>query len=374
MFIELDPSVDADLSAQTESAIEFVDDLLSAHRNGHLIAVLSRRQALQFSDLGWLSLASRRTASHISKRLNDYTAAMASAARRIVILSPSVQNNFQFDGGVVRTSYRVLSSQHLTCQKFFLAEGRRDIDILTLISDEYYNYYSYPRNYVLFRPLIGGGGSCGQVLETELISPCKGYAVCDRDTTLDVPPFNKNSTGDKLHCAAKNLGLIRDDIGISEVSPFFGFGVTWGRTIENFVGPNLFGLYLSCNMRRAESKAFFQAFANFPNLDDVELSIWRMLNFKDGTRNLQGVLEFLRKNVGSVPPRILQRLEYMSDLKFPGDTLDWIISNQAANRWSRQIRQSVLKDFQYVSYLEGVASFAIPLLTLAAGDASAART
>lgn len=374
MFVEIDESIDDELFGGVEIAIKFIDELFTAHRLGNLILVLKRAQAVRYRELTELSAASRKTASQISNRLNDYAAAMGSATRRILACSPTVENSYRFDGQIVRVSYRLLALDHLACQKFLLGEGIRDIEIIGFLTNEYYSLNSYPSGYVTYRPLIGGGGSSHQVLEAEQVAPCKGFAVCDRDAVASVPPFKANSTAEKVYECTKRLGLMGDRLGLSEVSPFFGFDITWGRTIENMIGPHVFETYLIANNRKQERKPFAEAFQNFPDLSDLEIIIWRDLNLKEGTGSMTNNLEVLRKEIGSVPMAIVEKLGALSELRFPTDTLDWIRENQTGQRWTSALRASARRDLSISIYCEAIARIALPLLALAAGDASARRS
>lgn len=374
MFVEIDDSIDSDLDEGVDAAVGFMDELFTAHRLGNLILVLKRKQAVRYRELLQLSGSSRKTAGQISNRLNDYTAAMGSATRRILACSPKVENSYRFEGQSVRVFYRLLLLEHLSCQKFLLGEGIRDVDIIGFLTKEYYSLNSYPSGYVTYRPLIGGGGSCHHVLEAEQVTPCKGFVICDRDAVLSVPPFKANSTAEKVYESAKRLGLMGDRLGLSDVSPFFGFDITWGRTIENMIGPHVLDLYFSANGRMHERRKFAHAFQNFPNLSELEMTIWRDLNLKDGTGSMTLNVEALRKEIGTIPMAVVEKLGPLGELKFPPDTLDWIRENQTGQRWTSHLRVSARRDLASSIYREAIARLALPLLTIAAGDASARRS
>ncbi|WP_152524694.1 hypothetical protein [Novosphingobium lindaniclasticum] len=374
MFIEIDESIDHEIDSGCQAAIDLIDLLCTAHRMGNLILALTRPQAVRYRQLPAISDLSRRTASFISLRLNDYIAAMKAASRVIRACSPTVQNNFSFSGKTCQVSYRILSQSHILTQKFLLGEGFRDVSVLRIIASEYYATVSYPSAYVTFRPLIGGGGSCHHALQAETAIPCKGLAICDRDAVSAVPPFKHNTTAEKVAACTDEMSLMTHVLGVSENSPFFGFDVTWGRTIENMIGPNLLDTYFSAMNRPIERQKFTSAFPQFPQLDPAEIVLWRDLNLKDGTPSLHAQLQILRNEIGPITASLTGRLSAISQIALPSDTLDWIIENQVGSRFSRGVSRALRCDLGIPAYRTGVEKFALPLLTLAAGDSSARRS
>lgn len=374
MFIQIDKSVDEEVLCGHTGASEFLDDVINAHRLGNLLLVLSRAQLARYRECTTLSHTSRRMLGLLSTRLNDYKAALRSASRSVIVCSPSHENNYRVEGSIAWISYRLLDSHNLHTQKFFLAEGRRDIDLIGMLAEEYYNIVRYPRAYVTFRPLLGGGGALHHVLESETVTPARGFVVCDRDACVAVPPFGHNTTGQKALSSAQQLGLIGDSLGLSDTSPFFGFQVTWGRTIENMVGPHMLESYFVSMNRKAERATITAAFPDFPTLNPSEQLLWRYLNLKGGTPILTEQLTALREAFGSVPAPILARLGPISAAVVPADTIDWLIDNRAARRWTASLKSAIALDLANPTFRQAVEALALPLLTLAAGDGTARRS
>lgn len=374
MFYELDGSVEEEVIAGHEPAIDFLDAVITSHRMGNVVLVLSKLQTIRFRSLEKLSGISRKTLGLLSTKSNDYRAAMRSCERRVIVVSPTVEQNFRLIDNVVRVSYRLLGLEHLMTQKFFLAEGKRDIGLMDVLASEYLSSVGYPRSYVSFRPLLGGGGALPHVLESELVTPHKGLAVCDRDACGDVPPYGHNTTIKKTMESVCTLGLSDGSFGLSSTSPFFGIEPTWGRSIENLVGPNLLDAYFVARNRRDERSLFLKAFPQFPSLSLGEQIVWRFLNLKSGTTNAIGQITPFLKNITGVDRPSFDTSKGWDVLTIPADTIDWVIENQAAQRWTQALRRAVAIDLTVASFRQAVEAFALPLLTLAAGDSGARRS
>lgn len=374
MFIEIDESVDELIIGNNQPAIDFIDSILTAHRMGNVLLILNRKQVGQYQACDSLSGLSRRTIGLLSTRRNDYKAALRSASRSLLVCAPGKENNISWHGSVVRVSFRILDLHHLMTQKFFLAEGPNDVEVLGFLIDEYLTFLGYPKAYVTYRPLIGGGGTLPHVLAAEAVTPAKGMVICDRDRCDIVPPFTHNTTIQKAVQEAQRQNLIGETLGISDNSPFFGIDVTWGRTIENMVGPNVVDVFLESQGRRAERAIFTAAFDMFPVLTEADRLLWRYLNLKSGTAVLTDQLAALRKELGSVPAAVTGRLDALTKVALPKDLLLWIGENRSAQRWTSALRKAVQDDLQDQDYRHAVEAIALPMLTLAAGDSTARRS
>ena len=374
MFSEIDPSLDSKINAGSRPEIDFLDAAISAHKLGNILLVLSRAQSLAYQANINVSNTSKRMLGFLSAKSSDYRAAMRLAHRKIIVCSSEVEPSYRISAGSVRISFRMLDLHHLMTQKSLLTEGKRDVDLLELLCDEYYTAIRYPRSYVAYRPLLGGGGAISHVLQSEEAIPHKGMMVCDRDSCGPSPPFKRNSTAQKAMNAANDLGLANNKLGISEVSPFFGFELTWGRTIENLIGPNALEAFFNAGNRRAERALFVSAFPDFPALDTAELTLWRYINLKTGTPVLTEQLNMLKNSMGAVPAGIAARLRQISAVSIPADAIDWFVANQAAQRWTTALRAGIQSDLSISEFRTAIEIIAIPLRTLAAGDKSARRS
>jgi len=199
--------------------------------------------------------------------------------------------------------------------------------------------------------------------------------LCDRDQAEPVPPFSVGTTGESAHTRAIALALLSGPLGWSDVSPMFGMAVTWGRTLENYVGPNLLDYYFSQSSSKAERKLLTDAFPTFPNLSSEEWAFWRMINLKDGTKEpaFAKVLAEYKTQFGAPPKPLLPFLKNYGAAKIPGDTIGWVVKNAAGSVHSRKIIQAIGRDMRHSAYLDGVRDLATLLREVAAGDRRAAH-
>lgn len=206
-------------------------------------------------------------------------------------------------------------------------------------------------------------------MENEDIHPRKGLVICDRDTCAGVPPFAVGTTGERAFQRSRSLGLLNARLGWSDISPLFGFLSTWGRTLENYVGPHVTNLFFSEN-RRPELTTFTNAFPHFPRLTNYEWDIWRMVNLKDGTRTWTPVAQWLRSVHGTPPAETLPRLRHYSQIRLPGDVIQWVIENAAGTQHSRRLQAAIKSDLTNGPYNDAIREVAVLLREVAAGDRS----
>jgi len=373
MFYEIDNSLDPFLATPTADFIDKLDIIFTAHRLGNIILVPSRAQIRTLATIG-ISNLSRKTVDYISFRINDYRAACAAASRVISVCDDSVTTNYIIGSNKSLVSYNYLSIFHLITQKFFLAEAHRDINFALMLSDAYLDELSYPTSYISVRPLQGGGGALCHALGMEQISPCKGVVFCDRDTVSEPPPLKKNSTSDLAQQAAKALNLIDDTIGISPLTPFFASMLTWGYSLENYIGPNSLDAYFSSMNRLNERTAISNAFPTFPILNEADWFFWRHLNFKSGTPNLKPVLDRFKRDIGAVPPVITNRLQHLSSARVSADVVDWLAGSYSSGRWRGIVREAMRRDLRMPPYRDAIAPIAMTAVTMCAGDRAAHRS
>jgi hypothetical protein len=375
MFYHIEEDLLVEIESGSQSAADFLDYALTAHRMGRFVLALSRRQILRLNVVNTISSLSTKTLSFISNKSNDYFSAAGLASRVIRICTNTKTPNIYFSGRDVFVNVSLITLEHALNQKFVLGESFRDTSMLEILSKAYLRGEGYPESLIKFRALAGGGGNLCHVLAAESPSPIKGIVVCDGDTHSAVPPFPANTTGQKAWDQAVAMGLMGTKLGISLTNPFFAFLASHGRTIENMVRPNLLEKYFSANSAgRAKRADFIAAFPNYPDLSAQDIVMWQTLNLKVGTPNLTANFGHIRTIFGSVPMQMGLRSKALAAVSLPGDTIDWIIENWAGTKESASVMKAIQSDLEEPGYKSAVSEWAIILSHLAAGDVAAART
>jgi len=375
MFVELGESLFPEAASESHQLRAYVERLLSAHHCGNIILLPSRRHILSFKSLG-LGYFSNTVLTYISNRLQEYVAASRLASRILVVHHPSKEANWRFgDAGKIHVSMNVLNSERLHSKAFFLGEHVTDVKLISALADIYLRSLSYPSLFINFRSAMGGGSALAEALAVEEPSPHKGLVVVDRDVATSVPPFRLGTTGRTAFDRATAMNLCDASVGWSKVTPMFAFLATWGRMLENYVGPHLLSAYFDSHNRGLELRLASEAFPNFPNLSEIEMEFWRSINLKDGSndREMRESVDAVNALFGDIPPNMASRLHAISKLKVPGDVLEWVTENYSVSRHTSNIRRAMNSDIKNDSYKAGLETLANNLLTVAAGDRSALR-
>lgn len=374
MYIEFSSRFDELIDDELNDYSNFFESMATSHRLGYHIILPSLKLLLRINLLDGISDAARATFNLISRRINDYRAA-AERCRRVIVICPTCElQNIVFSGRKALVSSRLLTEEHLMTQKFFLAENIRDVMYLRALLDILYSSEGFPSSYVHFRPLAGGGSTIADVLESETATPHKGYIICDRDTSANPPPYRQGTTAHLAFERAVRLGALGNSIGLSECNPFFAFDNTQGRCVENYLGPHLLDLYFNTLARRTERRPFSSAFPNFPNLSEDEMTIWMLLNLKDGTPVMTETLDQIRTRFGGMPPWVVSRTRSLSALSVPRDAISWVSANAVGSRYAPDISRAVLRDLRSGEYRIGLDRHAALLREIAAGDRDARRS
>ncbi len=356
-------------AANSAAIRDFISDVLQAHRLGIFLVMIPRREIVELLGMDF-SQSSKATLNYISTKLSDYEIAANLSRRVLTVCDHSVEPKYQIVGRNVRISSRLLSLERCVTKAFFLAENLTDIRLIRVLCDTIFKIEPYPSDLICFRPVLGGGSTVADALENEDPVPQKGIVLCDRDKEADVPPFAAGTTGEIAHRRAITLALLSGPLGWSDISPMFGFAATWGRTLENYVGPNLLDYYFSVSTSRNQRKLLTDAFPKFPNLSAEEWWFWCILNLKDGTKppTLAKVLDEFKTRFGIPPKAQLPFLKYYGAVKIPGDTIDWVVNNAADSVHSKKIAQAIERDLRHPEYFEGIRLLATLLREVAAGD------
>jgi hypothetical protein len=336
MFYQIDAALDDKIISADPEVVTFIEEALVAHRMSNLILVFSRTQMKLIESNLDFSLAARKTLALISQRSNDYRSAMALASRRIIICDDTKTVTFSIAGDTAFVNYKTLRNNHILTQSFFLCENLTDVQFYFILAKNFLAFGRYPENYVVMRPVAGGGSTTFQALYAEQALPLKGMVICDSDKLEPAPPFKHGSTAAKAFEAAIFLEAC-DCLGLSIKNPLFGFFTTPGFSIENVIGPNLLEVYFEANARHQERQVILKAFPHFPLMDEAEWILWQSLDLKNGTRTLTQQMSRLKDRYQVVPPAILARAKSYTTVKVPSDFFRWVVANHSSSRWVRPI-------------------------------------
>lgn len=221
---------------------------------------------------------------------------------------------------------------------------------------------------VAMRVAGGGGAALGAQIVASVGGRIKGLCICDRDKGADVPPFVTGSTARNAIGHLVQAGAILDvQRPLDYNNPVFKLIITYGWSLENYIGPNLLSLYIESNETlKNYISDFLKVFPSFPSLSDSEMKEWMLINFRDPNQDWRNL-----KQCASSRHTIAltdDRAALLSGLAIPGTPISWILDNARYGRYKAELLQRLKKDLSNKVYFEAVRDVATYSMALLAAD------
>lgn len=370
MFIILDPSF-ADLGeADIRLNRDVIEALLIVHLQGHHILALTPKQlSLLNGALAFQGLPARAL-EIISRKSQAYYASMRSAKAVVSVRPISTGGEARIVGREISVSPQWLSNRLANPPSIFLENAINDGRLYKGLIHGIAPDVGADANMIVFRPVHGGGGTLGAVLENVHGRQLKGLCVCDKDlSNSTAPPFRAHSTAEGAFQALCRMGVLGPAGENTAENPLFSFMTTSGWAIENYIGPNQLDAFFQAEHEvRVFRTSFVDVFPRFPDLSPREMALWMSINFRavqDGEHLRAGY----EGRVGTQGIDAAQ-IEAASRLVFPAGTVQWVAENLSGSRWSRDLAASYKRDLSIDLYKDAVRDLAKAAQYLLAGDAS----
>jgi len=368
MFIILDPSFSDLGEADIRLNRDVVEALLIVHLQGHHIFALTPKQlSLLHGALAFQGLPARAL-EIISRKSQAYYATMRSAKSVVSVRPISTEGEARIMGREISVSPQWLSNRLANPPSIFLENAINDGRLYKGLIQGIASDVGADANMIVFRPVHGGGGTLGAVLEHVHGRQLKGLCICDRDLSNSVaPPFRAHSTAEGAFEALCRMGVLDQAGENSAENPLFSFMITSGWAIENYIGPNQLDVYFQAEHEvRVFRPSFVDVFPRFPDLNAREMALWMSINFR-AVQDAGHLRSGYEGRVGTQGIDAAQ-IEAASRLVFPAGTVQWVADNLSGSRWSKELMASYKRDLSIEVYKVAVEDLAISAQYLLAGD------
>lgn len=370
MFIILDPAFNELGEVDIRLNRDVIEALLFVHLQGHHIFTLTPRQLLLLRGALAFQGLPAKALEVISRKSQAYYASMRNARTVLSVRPISSGGDARISGREISVSPQWLSARINSPPSIFLENAVNDGRLYKILIERVATEVGADASMIVFRPVHGGGGTLGSVLEDVHGHQLKGLCICDKDLSSASPlPLRSHSTAEGVFEALVRMGVINASCESTINNPLFSFKLTAGWSLENYIGPNQLDIYFEAEHgARALRASFVNVFPKFPDLSAREMALWLSINFR-ASQDEQHLKTGYEGRVGAQASNAAQ-MYAASELVFPAGVVQWIAKNATGSQWSRKLTASYKRDLSHDCYKEALQDLAISAHYLLAGDAT----
>jgi hypothetical protein len=324
-----------------------IDRILYSYLAQEHLLCLSPKQVIKIRSAIQFGPQARRALDIISRRQQDYMASLRNAMWHVSLVplgsqyaKPPIGRRF-----FVRPedSHKWLARRPSLFVENATADG---VFLSTLFSVALKNL-GWSSDLLVINFMHGGGSTISAIIEDNADQYSVGMCVCDRDTTLNVPPFPRDKTGSLIQAALISKGLLCDDDKSFEIChPFFTFAATHGWSLENYLGPHTLQLFFAENPECVDSfQPILNLFSNFPELSEDEANEWLLINFRSSGQDsklLADGAKLISKNLQISDDRASQ----LALLTVPSSAIPFVRAYSKAGRHHRSLIRAIEADIK----------------------------
>lgn len=346
--------------------VEVFEALLLDHLNERNLFCLTPGQVVRIRGLDGLGLTSRKALEIIASRCQDYLASLRFSQACIRLLPEGENNTLPSQSEFLLSPQAIQVLIEGTTALFIEnanSDGRIYRALIThILNDE------YPVGHLVkVRPFHGGGNTLGDVVAQTVGNLVRGMSICDRDKCGTIPPLKTNSTSSRLAQALLDIGVIRDNLTATQNFPLYFFHVTFGWSLENYIGPNLTDLVATIlPLGHFDRNAFVTAFPTFPHLSADESRRWFLINFRDQNQSATTLIKSARDRFGLVLST--ERATHLAALYFPGNLIGEAGALLISGRYVKSAKEALNRDLSNEVYRASLSEVVASAHASLAGD------
>ena len=367
MFIKLSEEFrnlsDIDLRAHAH----LLEQLLYVHiRRQHLLS-LTPVEIARIRATARLGPLACRVLDTIERHSQDYHSASFHADWVLTILpvgsEPRAPLGRSFYVGAEEIGWWLELAPHL-----FVENAINDGKLYSQLIFAFLKKFKGSSKHVVIRPYNGGGSPLGNIMQDLFGEEIQGICICDRDCSVETPPFPPASTGMHAYNALQSIGRINAQGASNPTNPFFYFIPTAGWGLENYIGPHLLDQFFEANPQTtATRQQFLQTFPAFPLIPEESFDEWWLINFKDSSQASDTIIGHSGININNLNITAARKVEIAS-LSIPQNAISFIGDSFCFTRYANAINAAFLKDCMYNSYYNAMDKLSRAAMTSLSAD------